>query len=180
MGKRAYTCLRDVFTHIPCIQTLHLVLQEIPLTPGLNSLILRHLENMSRKMSNKDKVCILMWNQISIQSHVTYDTRKDIICGFEDWGNIRTNKVADHTLVFMLRGLSTGWKMPISYNFCAKMTNSAPLLRCIKQHIHAIREAGFHIVATVCDQRSANIAAIKQLLLQTDMKRNFERRTQGK
>lgn len=180
MGKRAYSRLRDVFQHIPSIQTLQLALEKIPLTAGLNPFILRHLENISLKMSAKDKVCILMWDEVSIQSNVTYDIRRDIICGLEDWGNNRTSKVADHALIFMLRGLHTGWKMPISYNFCAKTTNKAQLTRCIKEHIVQINKAGFSIVATVCDQGSSNVAAIHELLLRTDMKRNFENKTQGK
>lgn len=180
MGKHAYTCLRNVFTHLLCISTMQSMLQKIPLSPGINSFILRHLENMSQKMSNKDKVCILMWDEVFIHHNVTYNIRKDVIYGLEDWGNNRTSKVADHALVFMLRGLNTGWKMPVSYNFCAKATNTAQLIRCIKEHVHAISKAGFHIVATVCDQGSSNVAAIKELLLRTNLKRNLERRSQGK
>ncbi|XP_039307028.1 uncharacterized protein LOC120358159 [Solenopsis invicta] len=179
MGKRGYNCLRNVFQHIPSIQTLQLVLQKIPLAPGLNSLILRHLQNISKKMTIKDKVCILIWDEVSIQSNVMYDVRRDIIYGYEDWGNNRTSKVADHAFLFMLRGLNTGWKMPISYNFCSKTTNTAQLIRCIKEHVHKISKAGFHIIATVCDQGATNTAAIKHLLLQTDMKRNLEKRTQA-
>lgn len=180
MGKRAYTRLREVFVDIPSRQSLQLVLEKIPLTTGLNTFILRHLENISLRMSTKDKVCILMWDEVSIQSNVTYDSRRDIICGLEDWGNNRTNKVADHVLVFMLRGLYTGWKMPVSYNFCAKATKTAQLIRCIKEHVLKISKAGFLIVATVCDQGSCNVAAIKDLLLRTDMMQNFERRIQGR
>jgi len=178
MGKRAYTCLRNIFHHIPSIQTLQLALNKIPLSPGLNSLILRHLENIAPKMLMKDKVCILMWDEVSIQPKLTYDIRRDIIYGFEDWGNNRTGKIVDHALVFMLRGLKSRWKMPISFNFCHKQTNTAQLIRCIKEHIKKINNAGFHIVATVCDQGSSNTAAIRELLLRTDMKRNFEKRPQ--
>lgn len=70
--------------------------------------------------------------------------------------------------------------MPVSYNFCAKATNTSQLIRCIKEHISKISKAGFLIVATVCDQGTSNVAAIKHLLYHTDMKRNFERKTQGK
>lgn len=80
----------------------------------------------------------------------------------------------------MLRGLDSGWKMPISYNFCYKQTNRAQLTRCIKEHIKEIVNAGFHIVATVCDQGSSNVAAIKDLLLRTDMKRNFQNKATRK
>lgn len=180
MGKRAYSFLRQMFTHIPSSQTLQLALQKVPVSAGLNTFILRHLESIVPKMSMKDKVCILMWDEVSIQPKVTYDIRKDIICGLEDWGNNRTGKMADHALVFMLRGLHTGWKMPISFNFCYKQTNTAQLMRCIREHISKINEIGFHIVATVCDQGSSNMAAIKELLLRTDMIRNFSERTESK
>lgn len=154
MGKRAYTSLRNVFRDIPSIQTLQLVLKKLLISARLNTLILKHLKNKAPKMSEKDKVCILMWDEVSIQPKITYDIRKDIICGFEDWGNYRTNKVADHALVFMLRGLNSGWKLPISYSFCDKQTNTAQLIRCIKEHICKISNTDFNIVATVCDQGS--------------------------
>lgn len=180
MGKRAYISLRSVFKDLPSIQTLQSVLNRLPISARLNPLILRHLENIAPKMSDKDKVCILMWDEVSIQPKISYDIRKDIICGFEDWGNYRTNKVADHALVFMLRGLNSGWKMPISYSFCSKQTNTAQLMRCIKEHVRKINNTGFNIIATVCDQGSSNVAAIKELLQQTNIKRNLEKRTQGR
>jgi len=67
--------------------------------------------------------------------------------------------------------------MLISYNFCVKTTNTAQLIRCIKELVHKISKAGFHILATVCDQGASNTVAIKKLILQTNMKRNFEKRT---
>lgn len=180
MGKRAYTCLRQIFSQIPSVHTLQLALRKIPLSPGLNPFILRHLESIAPKMSRKDKVCILIWDEVSIHPKLTYDSQKDIICGLEDWGNNRTGKIADHALVFMLRGLNSGWKMPISFNFCYKQTSTAQLIRCIKECILKINKAGFHIVATVCDQGTSNVSAIKDLLMRTNMKRNLEGRTQSK
>lgn len=180
MGKRAYTCLRSIFNNIPSIQTLQSVLAKLPLSTGLNTLILRHLENTASKMSQKEKVCILMWDEVSIQTKLTYDIRKDIICGFEDWGSNRTSKISDHALVFFLRGLNSGWKMPVSYNFCYKQTNTAQLMRCIKNHIKEICKTGFCIVATVCDQGSSNQAAIKELIKRSNIKRLSQNRSESK
>ncbi|XP_036144606.1 uncharacterized protein LOC114255440 [Monomorium pharaonis] len=131
-------------------------------------------------MSMKEKVCILMWDEVSIQPKLTYDRRKNIICGFEDWGNNRTQKFADHALVFMLRGLYSGWKMPISFSFCNKQTNTAQLIRCIKEHVLKLKQVGFHIVAGVCDQGSSNVAAIKELILFSNKKRKSENRPERK
>ncbi|XP_077279142.1 uncharacterized protein LOC143906761 isoform X1 [Temnothorax americanus] len=57
MGKHAYTSLRTIFKQIPSIQTLQSVLHKIPLIPGLNPFILRHLKSLAPKMSKKEKVC---------------------------------------------------------------------------------------------------------------------------
>lgn len=65
--------------------------------------------------------------------------------------------------------------MPISYSFCSKQTNTAQLMRCIKEHVRKINNTGFNIIATVCDQGSSNVAAIKELLQQTNIKRNLEK-----
>jgi len=53
MGKRAYNSLRNIFKEFPSIQTLQLVLHKVPLSPGLNPFILKHLKNIA--MATKDK-----------------------------------------------------------------------------------------------------------------------------
>lgn len=45
-----------IFKQIPSIQTLQSVLLKIPVDPGLNPFILRHLESVTQKMSMKEKV----------------------------------------------------------------------------------------------------------------------------
>lgn len=100
---------------------------------------------------------------MALKTHVDYDILDDIIIGFEDWGKKRTNKFADHVLVFMLRGLKSGWKMPISFGFCENQTKTPQLIHCIKEIVKAVTKSGFKIVATVCDQESSNVAAINLL-----------------
>lgn len=69
--------------------------------------------------------------------------------------------------------------MPISYNFCKRATKTAQLtvqLDALKNIFKKLIKQSFSIVATVCDQGASNVAAIKELLLRTDIKRNFEKR----
>lgn len=68
--------------------------------------------------------------------------------------------------------------MPILYNFCDKQTNTAQLVRCVKDHVQKLQKADFFIVATVCDQGLTNQAAIKDLLFSSNRKRNLENRTE--
>lgn len=102
--------------------------------------------------NEKDKLYVLMWDEMSLQANLQYDQSNDKIIGFEDWGHRRTSLIADHVLVFMARGILNGWKIPLSYNFCNSQTKSAQLIRCLKEIVKELTRAGLTIVATVCDQ----------------------------
>lgn len=155
---------------MPSIKTLKRMLQKVMLKPGVCKIIIRYLRQTSKTMSNNEKLCVLMWDEMSLTPHIQYDPKNDVITGFEDWGMRRSNKFADHALVFMLRGLNSGWKMPVAFGFCDSVTKTPQLLRCIKQIITVVNKCGFDIVATVCDQGSCNVAAINTLLQNTAQK----------
>lgn len=161
-----YKLLQQLFT-LPSSRTLRRLLQKVPIHAGINDVIFSHLLHQQSLMKDVNKLCILIWDEISLHPHLQYDATNDKIIGFEDWGHKRTQRIADHALVFMLRGIKTGWKIPLSYNFCKSATKTAQLIRCIKEIINEVRKAGFIIVATLCDQGSSNVAALKQLLNDT-------------
>lgn len=115
-------------------------------------------------MRDDDKLCVLMWDEMSLQPHLQYDEITDKIVGFEDWGHKRKQGIADHVLVFMLRDIKTEWRIPLSYNFCKSQTKTTQLIRCIKETVKEVTKTGFTIVATICDQGSSNVTALKQLL----------------
>ena len=117
--------------------------------------------------TEKDKVCFVMWDEVFLGLDLFYDKATDKVLGFEDWGNVRTEKYADHALLFMMRLVECGEKMPLTFNFCSGQTTTAQLIACIKDVIGAIKQAGFIVVATVCDGGSSNQAAIKALLQDT-------------
>ena len=68
----------------------------------------------------------------------------------------------------MLRGIKTGWKIPVAYNFCAAQTMHDQLAWGIKEVVRAVTQAGFNVAATVCDQGSSNMKAIKAVQFDTD------------
>ncbi|XP_066600971.1 uncharacterized protein [Prorops nasuta] len=77
--------------------------------------------------------------------------------------NLKKAEIADHAIVFMLRGLHSGWKIPISYRFVTTATKTITLVRIIKQTISSLQKINLKVVGTVCDQGSANMAAINYL-----------------
>lgn len=163
----SYTFLQELFT-LPSSRSLRLLLQKVPVHAGVNTVIFSHMFHQQMLLKDvKDKICLLMWDEISLQPHLQYDKINDKIVGFEDWGHKRTQRIADHALVFMLRGIRTGWKIPLSYNFCKNQTKSEQLVRSIKEIVKEVVQAGFTIIATICDQGTSNVAALNELLNHT-------------
>ncbi|TGZ55055.1 Uncharacterized protein DBV15_12509 [Temnothorax longispinosus] len=132
-----YKLLQQLFT-LPSSRTLRRLLQKVPIHAGINNIIFSYLSHQQSLITNViDKLY---------------------------WGHKRTQRIADHALVFMLRGIRTGWKIPLSHNFCKSQTKTPQLMRYIKEIVHEITKAGFIIVATICDQGSSNVAALNQFL----------------
>jgi hypothetical protein len=67
----------------------------------------------------------------------------------------------------MVRGIHRQWKQPISFTFLNGPIKAADLKKIITGAITACQNIGFKVVATVCDQGSANQAAINSLLANT-------------
>lgn len=86
-------------------------------------------------MNNEhDKLCVLMWDEMSLEANIQYDQLNDKIIGFEDWGHRRTSLIADHVLVFMARGIVKGWKIPLYYGFCKKSNQICTIIEMYKRN----------------------------------------------
>jgi len=104
----SYKLLSKLFV-LPSAKTLKCLLQRISLQPGINKFIFEHLQQHVAQIKNeKDKLCVLMWDEMSLEANLHFDQLNDKIIGFEDWGHRRTSLIADHVLVFMARGILKG------------------------------------------------------------------------
>lgn len=119
---------------------------------------------MAQINNDHDKLCVLMWDEMSLEANLPYDQLNDKIIGFEDWGHRRTSLIADHVLVFTIRGILKGWKIPLYYGFCKSQSKTAQLLRCINEITKELTKTGLKIIATVCDQGGPNMVCINSLL----------------
>lgn len=71
-------------------------------------------------MNPKDRICYVTFDKIALTPALQYvrsEIQGDFIRGFQDMGNIRTKLFADKAMVFMVRGIRTAWKQPVSYYF---------------------------------------------------------------
>jgi len=65
-------------------------------------------------MSEKDKDCVLAFDEMALKTKFVYNKERDCIDGFEDLGLLGTTQYhCNHALVCMLRGISPKWKQPL-------------------------------------------------------------------
>lgn len=166
VSNKGYNVLCKLFV-LPSKRTLRRLLAKIDLKPGFNRQYFQCLSEITAKMPIKDRICALLFDEISLSTNLTYNKGSDTIEGFEHDGNAPTGKIANTANVFMLKGISRQWKQPIAFTFSNGPTDSTTLKDLIKNLIRECQNMGFNVVATICDQGSNNQAAINKLIAES-------------
>ncbi|XP_076287299.1 uncharacterized protein LOC143212401 [Lasioglossum baleicum] len=83
-SPKSYKLLRKL-CNLPSETTLKKMLRKIPVETGVSQVVMEHLHRQADTMSAQDKLCILMWDEMSLKSHVDYNANTDKIIGFEDY-----------------------------------------------------------------------------------------------
>ncbi|KAF0745927.1 Uncharacterized protein FWK35_00024319, partial [Aphis craccivora] len=145
---QCYRLLSKLFT-LPSRKTLSSLLSNVPINTGINHILMKVLKSNVEKLPPSQKYCSLLFDEMSISAELHYNEHLDGIEGFEDYGYERTQKFANHALVFMVRGITKKYKQPIAYFFCQGSTNSHRLSKIIKDVICEVYSTGLHVVATI-------------------------------
>ncbi|CAK1588706.1 unnamed protein product [Parnassius mnemosyne] len=165
-SPKGYRFLRKIFI-LPAQQTVIKLIQMSNLMPGINSNIFSQLKTKAESMKPQEKLCIILFDEISLKANITYQERKDKISGLVDNGQERKAEFADHAQVFMVRGLMYNYKQAVSYTFSSSATKGPELAKQIKEVVKGLQEAGLIVVASVCDQGTNNRQALKLLINET-------------
>lgn len=138
---------------LPGVTTLQRWIGKSKFCPGFNSLWLKQIKNKLNTMSDDEKYCVLIFDEMKIKSFLEYSKYLDMVEGFEDLGHRgRTNELATQAMVFMVRGLYSNWKLPLAYFLSGSSMNSLILKDLIIDVIEKCIELGFNIVTLVCDR----------------------------
>lgn len=122
---------------LPSLRTLSKMLYNVNLDEGISDLIIENLKESVRSLKQHEKLCILMFDEMALMPAVSFNKRADSLIGVDDEGNI-----ADHALVFMIRGVTRKWKQTVAYSFCKSTTKPAQLKSMIKSLVRKLRDAG--------------------------------------
>lgn len=99
---------------MPSKSTIHKFLAKVPFETGINIQFFSKLNQRVNKMNDIDKHCVLFFDEMSISKGLTYCKATDKLHSLVDLGNRGRKKIlANHALVFMVRGMFRSWKQPV-------------------------------------------------------------------
>ena len=155
-SRKAYRLLSKIFC-LPSKSTLLRSLRKSNLSPGFNDKIFSALELKVSSMSENSRQCALTFDEISLKSALQYNPQRDVIEGFEHYGDSGQSKyMATHALAFMVRGLATKWKQPVGYFLSAGPVTGKTLQSLTRTCIDKLTKIGLSVKVLICDQGSNN------------------------
>ncbi|GFO49709.1 transposable element p transposase [Plakobranchus ocellatus] len=115
-------------------------------------------------MTPNEKLCTLVFDEMSIKEAVCYDPKHDVVRGFEHYAHLgRSRYIANHTCVFMARRLTANWKQPFGFVFSSGAVKDVLLKQLILIAITELEQIGLCVKAVICDQGSNNMDVTKSL-----------------
>jgi len=161
----AYKFLRNskIIT-LPSLTTIKRWIGSSNFHPGFNTTLFKQLKIKADSMTIQEKHCTLVFDELKIKNFLEYSKYLDLVEGYENLGpKGRTNKLAGQAMVFVIRGLYSSWKMPISYFLPATSVKHQILSELLVEAITQLFKCGFIVKALICDQGVSNVAAFKDL-----------------
>ena len=161
----AYKLLCQHFT-LPSADTLQKFVNTSigRLQPGFSEQLMRIVEMRVEELLPSDRQCALVFDEMSLKSQIVFDKHIDKILGYTD-----RNSLANHALVFMVRGLHAKWKQAVAFHFTHNTVSTPDLAVMITECIQKVSLVGLSIRCVVCDQGATNVAALKSLGFTTEL-----------
>jgi hypothetical protein len=152
-GPKSYRFLSNMFT-LPTKSTLSLWLQSMQVRPGISDELLHATSIRVNTLQDRDRVCALMIDEMSIKTSSCYDKQSDVIFGFHDCGETseRESVVATSALVFMVRGLSLNWKQPVGYVLTKSACKGDIAIKLLYQFLDRLHAIGLIVKVVISDQ----------------------------
>ena len=159
-----YNWIREeVGLPLPGLTTLRKWMSDLELRPDDWDVQMTLLAKMMSPLKDRDRCCILMFDEMDLLGLATYDVTGDQVLG-------PFKKVQ----VYFAGGLFLPWKMPVMYSF-----DSAVESDTLKHLIAAMERAGAHVMAIVSDMGGSNQGLWSQLGISHDGSTHFPNPVDG-
>jgi hypothetical protein len=135
---------------------------------GINSDVLRVLEAFCEKLKPENRVCVVLWDEMSMNELVQYDKLQDCLEGIEDMGRTRRLLPATEALVVMISGIRESWSFLVSFYFSNSNTKSDKLQEIVVRNIESLLTIGFRVRMGICDMSFTNQGLYRRLKVTED------------
>ncbi|GBM74778.1 hypothetical protein AVEN_108533-1, partial [Araneus ventricosus] len=149
----AYQLLRKYFA-FPSKATLHRYIYNIAKSPGFCKNLVKCLKSQTSRMSESDRLCVLLVDEMSIKPGLKYATDLDSVDGFSTVKKHDFKEdapFATQALVFMARGIVKNWKQILGYHFTSS-SEDYNFSELIHEAIDILHSCEIEVVSIVCDQ----------------------------
>uniref|UniRef100_A0A147BB70 Putative transposase protein n=2 Tax=Ixodes ricinus TaxID=34613 RepID=A0A147BB70_IXORI len=168
LSTKLYEHIRkEGFLKLPCRNTLQNYLGIPSGETGFNGLIDARLKAETERLTTpQSRVCSLVCDEMRIKERLQYNKQQDSFVGHTEMGVANDASaeplLANSLLCFVLNGLSTSFRIPVSYFFTKGLNGSqlATLLVFVMKNVEA---AGFRILRLVTYNHKVNVSAMKIL-----------------
>ena len=90
---------------LPSKSTILKYLSTIQISPGINKFIFSNLSETGKYLAPNDKMCSIMFDEMSIVPKLTYIKHSGHIKGLEEYSSEhRTSEISSNVLIFMIQG----------------------------------------------------------------------------
>uniref|UniRef100_A0A147BC10 Putative transposase protein n=1 Tax=Ixodes ricinus TaxID=34613 RepID=A0A147BC10_IXORI len=168
LSTKMYEHLRsEGLLKLPSRNTLQNYLGTTSGETGFNSLIEERLKaELEHLPASQSRVCSLIADEMRIKQRLQYNKQQDSFVGHTDMGfaddpNTEPS-LANSLLCFVLNGLSTSFRIPVSY-FFTKGLNGSQLSKLLLFVIEKVEKTGFRVLRLVTDNHKTNVSAMKIL-----------------
>ncbi|CAI6351142.1 unnamed protein product [Macrosiphum euphorbiae] len=160
----AYKFLRSTKINLPGLATIKRWVGASKFRPGFNSNLYQQIKMKVSSMTYEETFCTLIFDEMKIKRFLEYSKVLDTVEGFEDLGTFgRTSAMASQAMVFMIRGIYSSWKLPVSYFLSSTSMKATTLSEIILEQINQLMTCKLHVKAIVCDQGPNNRSALTKL-----------------
>ncbi|KAF5294878.1 hypothetical protein FQR65_LT10676 [Abscondita terminalis] len=149
---------------LPSIRTIKSWLKISNLVAGVKTTLTTKLRAKVKTMSDTEKLCVIMFGEVTLEKKLEHNKLQDIIEGYEDLGLLgRNEQIGDTALIFYIQGLLHYWKIPFCYYISSGPTKYDVLKELIGSVITELINISLKPMVLVCDQGATNRSVLTKL-----------------
>lgn len=150
---------------LPTVETIKQSIRNLNIYPGVCVTMLNAFKSEITYFGDQEKLCTIAFDEMKLRPGLSYDQKRDVTEGSEDlgMGTASNGLIADHALVFEVRGLFSNWKQPFSYHLTNSTVKKHSLRALLTHIVKNLIDLGLNPKAIVCDQGANNRACLQGL-----------------